>query len=110
MWLRFCEAARRIEACMDCLRLGQELVLVNHRGHGYFAVAIVHSNYFAFAAHANAFSQGDFRGESQSEFDQGTGSDGRVQIEANPARTYIPGLSTLFLRSIVGISDRNGQA
>lgn len=47
---------------MDCLRLGQELVLVNHRGHGYFAVAIVHSNYFAFAAHANAFSQGDFRG------------------------------------------------
>ena len=42
------------------LRFGQEFVFVDHRGHGHFTVAIVDSYHFSFAAHADAFGEGDF--------------------------------------------------
>jgi hypothetical protein len=35
--------------------------------------------------------------------------DGRIDIKANPARTYIASLGAFFLRSVIGIGNSYGQ-
>ena len=91
------------------LRFGQEFVFVDHSSHGDFAVAIINAHNFPFTADPDAFSQGDFRREGQSELNDRSGGDGGIHVKANPARTHIVRLSALFLRSVVRVRDGHGQ-
>jgi len=92
------------------LGLGEEFVLVNHGSDSQLIrrVTAFNAHDVALAAHANGFGQRDFRGQSKSEIDAGSGLNAGIDVEADSAGADVAGLrGVLFDRPEVtaGASD-----
>src|ERR1700747_645497 len=95
----------------EILRVGQEVVLINDGCHRHLAdgIAAVDAHHTAFAAHPDAFRQGDLGRQGQREVNRGAGLDGGIEIEADSTRADVASLR-LVLLLIFAITDAYGQA
>src|ERR1700686_4124682 len=93
-------------------RFGEKFVFVDHGCHGHFGIceAVIDAHNLALAAHADAFSKGDFRRKSKGELDRRGSVQRRIEIEADTARTHVPGLCRERSASVAGIIHRDRQA
>src|SRR5450631_4762655 len=99
-----------MEKARDGLRVGQELVLINHCGHRHLGggTAAFDSYHTALAAHPYAFRQRDLGRQGQSEINRGAGLDGRIDIETDAAGADVAGLRRVLI-FILAVTDAYRQ-
>ena len=87
----------------------QKFVFIDYSSDRDFAVriAVVDANYSAFAPHADALSQSDFRGECECKLNISPNRDVGVNVEANAPGAYIPRLRGSCFRFVLRITQRN---